>query len=304
MKQECIPVGCILPAHWPYLRVCSAPGGAYLLPRGVPAWSWGVSAWSRGCLPGPRGGACLVPGGLWYPNMHWGTPHPLWTESQTPVKILPCPNFVAGGKNWTEKGARILGTPCSWIRQWVWYMSVFPTLCICRSLSKIQSLPPATKLGQGNIFISVCQEFCPWRGRGRVWYPSMPCRFSGQHPGGSLRGLAREVYPSMHWGRHPPADDYCRGRYASYRNAFLFPTTIVASMGQNAVISLYISLCTTIVVRYLWFKRTRKWSLEQIWRFAEIRVFYALTWCRRENPRLYHKRRCVILHVWRYGSCG
>ena len=26
-------------------------------------------------------------------------------------------------------------------------------------------LPPATKLGQGNIFSSVCQEFCP-QGRG------------------------------------------------------------------------------------------------------------------------------------------
>ena len=25
-------------------------------------------------------------------------------------------------------------------------------------------LPPATKLGQGNIFRSVCQEFCPQRG--------------------------------------------------------------------------------------------------------------------------------------------
>ena len=28
-------------------------------------------------------------------------------------------------------------------------------------------LPPATKLGQGNIFRSVCQEFCP-QGRGDV----------------------------------------------------------------------------------------------------------------------------------------
>ena len=27
------------------------------------------------------------------------TPHPQSTESQTPVKILPCPNFVASGKN-------------------------------------------------------------------------------------------------------------------------------------------------------------------------------------------------------------
>ena len=42
------------------------------------------------------------------------------------------------------------------------------------------------------------------------------------------------VYPSMHWGRHPPADTppladtlppldgHCSGRYASYWNAFLF----------------------------------------------------------------------------------
>ena len=29
-------------------------------------------------------------------------------------------------------------------------------------------LPPATKLGQGNIFRSVCQEFCPQQ-EGRVW---------------------------------------------------------------------------------------------------------------------------------------
>ena len=28
-------------------------------------------------------------------------------------------------------------------------------------------LPPATELGQGNFFRSVCQEFCP--GGGRVW---------------------------------------------------------------------------------------------------------------------------------------
>ena len=65
-------------------------------------------------------------------------------------------------------------------------------------------------LGQGNIFSSVCQEFCP-RGVGvwwwypsmhcrwypsmpcsrGGWYPSMPCRFPGPHPGGKLRGLAR-----------------------------------------------------------------------------------------------------------------
>ena len=56
---------------------------------------------------------------------------------------------------------------------------------------------------------------------GGGWYPSMPCRFPGSHPGGKLRGLAggvsrptpggggvstptpRGVYPSMHWGSPP-----------------------------------------------------------------------------------------------------
>ena len=49
-------------------------------------------------------------------------------------------------------------------------------------------------LGQGNIFRSVCQEFCPQGG----WYPSMHCRWylsmpcmsPGPHPRGKLRGLA------------------------------------------------------------------------------------------------------------------
>ena len=99
VKQDCIPVGCIPPTRRPYLPVCSVwggggaclvQGGACLVRGGgeVPAWSggggawsWGVSAWSG-----------------WYPSMHWGRP-PLWTESQTPVKILPCPNFVAGGND-------------------------------------------------------------------------------------------------------------------------------------------------------------------------------------------------------------
>ena len=51
-------------------------------------------------------------------------------------------------------------------------------------------------LGQGNIFIGVCQEFCS-RGGGGV----------------CSRGGA--------WWRFPP-DGYCCGRYASYWNAFLY----------------------------------------------------------------------------------
>ena len=59
------------------LRGVSAPGGC-LLPGLVSALG-GVSA-PGGCIP-----ACTEAN------------TPLWTESQTPVKTLPCPNFVAGG---------------------------------------------------------------------------------------------------------------------------------------------------------------------------------------------------------------
>ena len=51
-----------------------------------------------------------------------------------------------------------------------------PTTChgmgTVASVHQKALLPPATKLGEGNIFRSVCQEFCPggcaWQ-RGRVW---------------------------------------------------------------------------------------------------------------------------------------
>ena len=79
--------------------------------------------------------------------------------------------------------------------------------------------------------------------------PACLAGFQAHIQGGSLRGLAwgggvlqahtlwvsrstpgegvsrptpRGVYPSMHWGRLPPADSYCCGQYASYWNAFLF----------------------------------------------------------------------------------
>ena len=88
-EQECIPVGCVPPAHWPYLPACSARGG-------VPGL--GGSAWSGGkCLVRGSARGCLLRGG-WYPSMHWGR-HPLWRESHTRVKTWPSPNFVAGGKN-------------------------------------------------------------------------------------------------------------------------------------------------------------------------------------------------------------
>ena len=95
---------------WSWGGVCLVPGGS--------AWSGGESAWSQGGLPGLGGvvsawswaGVCLVPGGglpgrggclpgrggLASQHALRQTPL-LWTESQTPVKTLPWPNFVAAG---------------------------------------------------------------------------------------------------------------------------------------------------------------------------------------------------------------
>ena len=76
------PRGCLLPGGVSSRGGCLLPGGCLL--RGT-VCSGGVCS-GRGCL-------------LWgvYPSMHWGRHPPLWTESQTPVKTLPWPNFVAAG---------------------------------------------------------------------------------------------------------------------------------------------------------------------------------------------------------------
>ena len=97
-------------------------------------------------------------------------------------------------------------------------------------------LPPTTKLGQGNIFRSVCQEFCPWGGG--VVVSQHALQVSRPTPREKLRGLAWGVSRptprgvsrptpggvSQHAPRQTPhpADGYCCGRYASYWNAFLF----------------------------------------------------------------------------------
>ena len=116
-KQECIRVGCV-----PAARTWSR--GVYLVRGGVPGpgrctWSWGVylvpgGVPGLGGVPGP-GGVYLVPGGVPGPRgCTWQTPPwtrytprdqtrytLLLTESQTPVKTLPWPNFVAAG-NYTN----------------------------------------------------------------------------------------------------------------------------------------------------------------------------------------------------------
>ena len=73
-------------------------------------------------------------------------------------------------------------------------------------------LPPATKLGQGNIFRSVCQEFCP-------------------QGGGGVRGIR-----SM------------SGRYASYWNAFLFQFV----SKEISLIWLSINICSRVFLTLMW----------------------------------------------------
>ena len=66
------------------------PGGCLLGPVG--------SAWSGGGGSLVPGGSAQSGGGLGLASHHAlrQTPPP-WTESQTPVKTLPWPNFVAAG---------------------------------------------------------------------------------------------------------------------------------------------------------------------------------------------------------------
>ena len=53
-------------------------------------------------------------------------------------------------------------------------------------------LPPATKLGQGNIFRSVCQEFCPWGGHAWQGFVCM----AGAHARQGVCGRGAHVW----WG--------------------------------------------------------------------------------------------------------
>ena len=113
-KQECIPVGCVPAAHWPYAAVYFPGGvclvwGGLLLRGGLPGPGGclpglGGSPWSAGgvCLAGP-GGLLLPEGSAWLVR-RWGIPP--CTEADPPhgqnswhtlVKILPWPNFIAAG---------------------------------------------------------------------------------------------------------------------------------------------------------------------------------------------------------------
>ena len=117
-----------------------------------------------------------------------------------------------------------------------------PCQSVNSAKSAMKSLPPTMKLGQGNIFRSVCQEFCPLGGGPSMhcrWYPSLPCRSPGRGGFGiptCLAGLQAHTQEGGGFQAHTrgrvsqhalrqtpsPVDGYCCGRYASYWNAFLF----------------------------------------------------------------------------------
>ena len=116
---------------------------------------------------------------------------------------------------------------------------------VCMSMnlrrSQLRLLPPATKLWQGNIFSSVCQEFCS--GGGVTWAGTLrqlhtpPWAGTLLQPAGTPPGQVHppgQVYPPADThpqhvhppqagnplGGYPPWS--MSGRYTSYWNAFLF----------------------------------------------------------------------------------
>ena len=76
--QDCIPVGCIPPACWPYLLASTAWGGC-------------VCFWVSLVL-----GGCLLRG-VWYPSMHWGRPPHGQTDTCENI-TLPQTSISGGNK--------------------------------------------------------------------------------------------------------------------------------------------------------------------------------------------------------------
>ena len=89
-QQDCIPVGCILPASWPYLPAGTALGGGMLQGGGLVrgGMSGLEGAWSRGGAW--SGGWCAV-------SHHALRQTPPWTEWQTGAKTS-----FAGGKYYSS----------------------------------------------------------------------------------------------------------------------------------------------------------------------------------------------------------
>ena len=97
-KQECIPVGCVPTKIWRPPKIWRTPENLENPPENLKTpRKFGDPSEN---LETPRKFGDPPPK-IWRPPKFGD--HPPWTESQTPVKTLPWPNFVAAGnkqKNW------------------------------------------------------------------------------------------------------------------------------------------------------------------------------------------------------------
>ena len=85
---------------------------------------------------------------------------------------------------------------------------------------------PKTKLWEGNVFTPVCHSVHRAEGvyLSACWDTHTPGQTPpGKHPTGQTPPWANtHPWADTPPGRHPPPGGHCRGRYASYWNAFLF----------------------------------------------------------------------------------
>ena len=132
-------------------------------------------------------------------------------------------------------------------------------------------LPPETKLGQGNIFSSMCQEFCPQGGGGSTWAGTPPL---GRYP--LQVGTPPGRYTLL--GRYTPRTGTlfpCAGtppgsmsrRYAFYWNAFLLfwrqaPNEVWGAAIIKGKTLTFCSLhrMTTVVLKWRQFREYRYFS--------------------------------------------
>ena len=123
-------------------------------------------------------------------------------------------------------------------RKFSWMLVVYSSVIFTRSLifalllklslsvnrpqlGELDLLPPATKLGQGNVFTGVCDSVNRGASSGGYLLPGGVCYWGVSPPEGGICFWDGGV---CSWGRgwRHPRDGYYCGRYASYWNAFLF----------------------------------------------------------------------------------
>ena len=85
------------------------------------------------------------------------------------------------------------------------FLSPYSQLYPVGLITLLLFLPPATKLGQGNIFSSVCQEFCP-RGESAPLHAGIPPRADppsgSRHPSGTSSPPDQAPPGAVHAGRY------------------------------------------------------------------------------------------------------